>query len=214
MARFAKIGIGAGKTVDWKSLSPELGNAVEGGMADAWQAFKEFKETQIDTGKMSSADGFGTRAFLKNDYMKRLASAVLGIYGNSKEEAIYPAYFVGSDNQKLDGANRYTLRFAADQLPPANAFWSLTIYELPSSLLYANPLNRYLINSTMLPDLKRDADGGSITLCIQSGSPGPDKEPNWLPAPKGPFFAILRVYWPKPAALDGSWKAPPMERLI
>lgn len=214
MARFAKLGIGAGKMVDWKSLSPELSSAVESGMADAWQAFKEFKETQIDNGKTSSADGFGTRAFLKNDYMMRMASAILGIYGNSKEEAIYPAFFVGSDKRKLDGANRYTLRFAPDQLPPANAFWSLTMYELPSSLLYANTLNRYLINSTMLPDLKRDADSGGITLYIQSESPGHDKEANWLPAPKGPFFAVLRVYWPKSTALDGSWTAPLMERVI
>lgn len=213
MARLAKLGIGAGKTVDWKSLSPELGSAVEGGMADAWQAFKEFKETQIDTGKMSSADGFGTRAFLNNDYMNRLSAAVLGIYGNSKEEAVYPAFFVGSDKQKLEGTNRYTLHFAPDRLPPSNAFWSLTMYELPSSLLYSNSLNRYLLNSTMLPDLKRDVDGGGITLYVQSESPGHDKEANWLPAPKGPFFAILRVYWPKPTALDGSWKAPPMERV-
>ena len=80
-----------------------------------------------------------------------MSGAVLGIYGNSKEEAIYPVYFVDAANQKLDGANRYTLRFAPGQLPPVNAFWSLTMYELPASLLFANPLNRYLINSPMLP---------------------------------------------------------------
>ena len=96
---------------------------------------------------------------------------MLGIYGNSKDEAIYPVYFVDAGKQKLDGANRYTLRFAPGQLPPVNAFWSLTMYELPASLLYANPLNRYLINSPMLPSLKRDADGG-ITLYVQNESPG------------------------------------------
>ena len=96
---------------------------------------------------------------------------MLGIYGNSKEEAIYPVYFVDAGKQKLDGANRYTLRFAPGQLPPVNAFWSLTMYELPASLLFANPLNRYLINSPMLPSLKRDADGG-ITLYVQNESPG------------------------------------------
>ena len=113
---------------------------------------QEYKETQIDTGKRTSADGFGTREFLKNDYMDRMSGAVLGIYGNSKEEAIYPVYFVDASKQTLDGANRYTLRFAPGQLPPVNAFWSLTMYELPASLLYANPLNRYLINSPMLPE--------------------------------------------------------------
>ena len=191
---------------------PRCARQSQDGMADAWAAFADYKETELDTGKRTSADGFGTRAFLKGDYMARFASAVLGIYGNSKDEAIYPVYFVDAGKQKLDGANRYTLRFAPGQLPPVNAFWSLTMYELPASLLYANPLNRYLINSPMLPNLKRDADGG-ITLYVQNTSPGADKEANWLPAPKGPFFAVMRLYWPKPAALDGKWKAPPLQRV-
>jgi hypothetical protein len=160
MGRFAKINIGAGKSFDASSLSPEMRKAFEDGMADAWAAFKEYKETQLDTGKKTSADGFGTRAALKNDYMSRMSAAVLGIYGNSKDEALYPAYFVDARRQPFDGANRYSLRFAPGQLPPVNAFWSLTMYELPASLLYANALNRYLINSSMLPTLKRDADGG------------------------------------------------------
>ncbi len=211
MTRFAKIGVGAGKLFDANSLQPEIRKALEDGMADGWKAFNEFKTTQIDTGKSSSADGFGTRAYLKNDYMQRMSAAVLGIYGNSKQEAIYPVFFIDSGKQKLDGANRYALRFAPGQLPPVNAFWSLTLYELPASLLFANPLNRYLINSPMLPNLKRDADGG-ITLYLQNESPGTGKESNWLPAPKGPFFAAMRLYWPKPEALNGKWKAPPLQR--
>jgi hypothetical protein len=99
------------------------------------------------------------------------------------------------------------LRFEPDALPPVDAFWSLTLYELPSSLLSANPINRYLINSPMLPQLKRDADGG-ITLYVQHDSPGTDKESNWLPAPKGPFWTILRLYRPQAAASGGSWKQP------
>jgi hypothetical protein len=211
MARFAMIGVGRGRSFDANSLSPETRQALQDGMADGWTAFNEFKTSQIDTGKSSSADAFGTRACLKNDYLQRMAAAVLGIYGNSKDEAIYPVYFVDSDGQKLEGANRYTLRFAPNQLPPVNAFWSLTLYELPASLLYANHLNRYLINSPMLANLKRDADGG-ITLYVQNVSPGADKESNWLPAPAGPFFAAMRLYWPKPEALDGQWKAPPLQR--
>ena len=82
---------------------------------------------------------FGTREYLKNNYLYRMAAAVLGIYGNSKQEAMYPVYYVDEAKQKLDGANRYTLRFAPGQLPPVNAFWSLTMYELPQSLLVANP---------------------------------------------------------------------------
>ncbi|HEX5001680.1 MAG TPA: DUF1214 domain-containing protein, partial [Bacteroidia bacterium] len=95
----------------------------------------------------------------------------------------------------------------ANQLPPANAFWSLTLYELPSSLLYANTINRYLLNSPMLPDFKRNPDGG-LTLFIQNESPGKEWEANWLPAPKGPFFLVLRIYWPKEDALNGTWKQP------
>ncbi len=212
MARFAKLGIGAGKKFDAQALPADVRAAVAEGMSDAWKAFQEHKTTKTDTGIESSADAFGTRAHLKNNYLRRMSGAVLGIYGNSKEEAIYPAYFVDADKQKLDGGQRYRLRFPPGQLPPANAFWSLTLYELPSSLLYANAANRYLINSSMLPRLTRDPDGGT-TLSVQHDAPAADKEPNWLPAPKGPFFAVLRVYWPKAMALNGKWKAPPMQRV-
>ena len=144
--------------------------------------------------------------------MARMASAVLGIYGNSKEEANYPVYFVDAERKPLDGAtSRYTVRFGPGQLPPVHAFWSLTMYELPASLLTENAINRYLINSPMEPTLIRDADGG-ITLYIQHESPGKETEPNWLPAPNGPFFMVLREYWPKPEALNGSWKVPPAVR--
>ncbi|MCC8954235.1 DUF1254 domain-containing protein [Bradyrhizobium sp. Pear77] len=211
MARFARINVGAGKKVDAGALTPEMRKALQDGMAEAWKSFAEYKETQLDTGKRSSADGFGTRAALKGDYLARMSAAALGIYGNSKDEAIYPVYFVDAGKQKLEGTNRYALRFAPGQLPPARAFWSLTLYELPASLLFANPLNRYLINSPMLPNLKRDADGG-VTLYVQNESPGKDKESNWLPAPKGPFFVAMRLYWPKPEALQGKWEAPPLKK--
>jgi hypothetical protein len=211
MARFARLNIGAGKNFDPDSLSPEIRKAVTEGMADAWKAFAEFKAKEVDTGKRTAADGFGTRTMLKNDYMARMASAVLGIYGNTKDEAMYPAYFRDADGGTLNGANRYVLRFKSGQLPPANAFWSLTMYELPSSLLYANKLNRYLINSAMLDSLKRDPDGG-YTIYIQNEPPEADRESNWLPCPKGPFWTTLRIYWPKAEALEGHWKQPPLQR--
>jgi hypothetical protein len=142
-----------------------------------------------------------------------MRGTVAGIWGNVREEAIYPAYYADSTGQPLDASkNRYAVRFAADRLPPVNAFWSLTMYDLPGRLLVANPLNRYIINSPMLPDLKRDGDGG-LTLYVQHESPGKDKESNWLPAPNGPFVVAMRLYWPKPEALDGRWKEPPMQRL-
>lgn len=212
MQRFARLGIGPGGGPDTAKWSPEIERAVEEGMADAWQELAEYKATQIDTGKVTSADGFGTREHLGNDYLARMASAVYGIYGNAKEEAVYPAYFVDSEGEKLDASRRrYELRFAPGELPPVNAFWSVTLYELPSSLLVENPLNRYLINSTMLPELVRGADG-SLTLYVQQGSPGAAEESNWLPAPRGLFFLVMRLYWPKQEALDGTWKAPPLVR--
>ncbi|RBP35355.1 hypothetical protein DES53_12222 [Roseimicrobium gellanilyticum] len=210
-SEFARIGLGGDDPFDAASLKPEVQKAFAEGMADAWAAFKEHKEKEVDTGKSSSADAFGTRAFLNGNYMSRMSGAVLGIYGNSKDEAYYPVYFVDAEKNKPDGSHAYTIRFAPGQLPPVNAFWSLTLYELPASLLHANALNRYLINSPMLPDLKKDADGG-ITLYIQNASPGAEKEANWLPAPKGPFFMAMRLYWPKPEALKGEWKAPALEK--
>jgi hypothetical protein len=212
MERFARIGVGAGQSFDVTTLANELKTAIEQGIADAWQAFADFKRTDIDTGKVTSGDLFGTREYLKNNYLYRMAAAVLGIFGNSKAEAMYPLYTVDANRQKLDGAYRYALRFAPGHLPPVNAFWSLTMYELPSSLLVANPLNRYLLNAAMLPQFKRDADGG-LTLLIQHKSPGKDGEPNWLPASKGPFWMAMRLYWPKDEALNRSWTAPGLQQV-
>jgi len=211
IARFAKIGIGAGKTFDAGTLPPEIETAIKQGVADAWADLATVKQ-KFDTREVTSGDVFGTRAYLKNNYLYRMAGAVLGIYGNSKDEAIYPSYAVDAQGQKLDGANKYSVRFAPGQLPPVNAFWSLTMYELPQSLLVANPIDRYLLNSPMLPQFVKDADGG-VTFYIQNESPGKDKEPNWLPAPKGPFQIAMRLYWPKEEALNGTWKAPPLQRL-
>jgi hypothetical protein len=211
MARFARIGVGAGRSFDPDGLSPEIRKAIQDGMADGWSQFAAVKQ-RVEKGEVTSGDLLGTRAHLKNNYAYRMTGAVLGIYGNSKEEAMYPAYYVDGTGQKLDGANRYTLRFAPGQLPPVNAFWSMTMYDQPASLLVANPINRYLLNSTMLPQFNRDADGG-LTLLIQNESPGKDKEANWLPAPKGPFSVIMRLYLPKPEALEGKWTAPPLKRV-
>ena len=211
MARFAKIGVGAGKNFDATKLSPEMKAAIEQGMADAWAEFADFKKKRVDTGQVTSGDMFGTRQYLKNNYLYRMAGGVIGLYGNSKQEAMYPFYGTDSDKQPMVGTNSYTLRFAPGKLPPVNAFWSVTMYGMPQSLLVANPINRYLINSPMLPQLKRDADGG-LTLLIQNEPPGKDKEANWLPAPKGPFVMAMRLYWPKEEALDGKWTAPPVKR--
>lgn len=211
MERFSKLDIGAGKTFDINQFSPEVQRAISQGIQDAWNDFKGIKAL-ADAGKLSSNDVFGSREFLKNNYLYRMAAAVLGIWGNSAKEAIYPSYYVDAQGKPLNGSNRYTIHFDADKLPPVNAFWSLTMYELPESLLAKNPINRYLLNSTMMDQFKRDPKGG-ITFYIQHESPGSSKEANWLPSPKGPFSVIMRLYWPKKEALDGSWTQPKMQRV-
>lgn len=211
MGRFARIGVGAGLDFNAEA-SAEFKAAIEQGMANAWADYASLK-ARVDAGEVTSGDMFGTREYLQNNYAYRMAGAILGIYGNSKQEAMYPVYSVDADGQPLNGATgKYTLQFSPGQASPVNAFWSLTLYELPSSLLSANPIDRYLINSPMLPQLVRDADGG-VTLLIQHNSPGKAKEPNWLPAPNGPFFMVLRLYWPKDDVLNGSRTPPALTRV-
>jgi hypothetical protein len=213
MARFAKLGIGAGKPFSDQELAPEIKKAMEEGIAAVWQEdFAGFMK-RVNAGEVTSADLFGTRKFLKTNYLYRFAGAKLGLYGNSREEAFYPPYFVDSQGDKLDGAKHgYVLRFEKGQLPPAGAFWSFTMYDGPTQYLVANPLNRYLLNSTMLDSFHYGADG-SLTLYVQKDSPGAGKESNWLPAPDGPFYCIMRLYIPKPALFSGQWKQPPLQRL-
>ena len=114
----------------------------------------------------------------------------------------------------LDGSkHNYTLTFAANQLPPVNAFWSLTMYDGKTQLLIKNPIGRYLISSPMLSKMKKNKDG-SLTIYFQNASPGKAKEANWLPAPNGPIYLVMRLYWPKteaPSILppgEGTWEIP------
>ena len=210
---FAKIGIGPGKLLNVKALAPDLLKAMQDGIDDGVKEFEFFKRTELDTRKVGTPALFGTREHLKNNYLYRYAAARLGIFGNSAEEAIYHGYFLDGSGAPLDAAaKRYALTFAKDGLPPANAFWSITMYDGKTQLLVDNPLNRYLINSPMLPQLKTDPDGG-LTLYVQKDPPGKDKEANWLPAPAGPFYLILRLYEPRAEALDGRWQVPPLRAL-
>lgn len=210
--RFATIGIGPDGNFDAEALSPQMRTAIEAGMADANAELDAFKKNEIDTGKVTSAQLFGTREELKNNYLYRMAGAALGIYGNTAAEALYVGSFNDSAGAPLTGANNYVYRIPSGQLPPVNAFWSLTVYELPASQLVENPIKRYLINSPMLSSLVPDPDGG-YTFYVQHQSPGIEREANWLPTPEGPFQMVLRLYWPKPDALNGTWKAPQPEKV-
>jgi hypothetical protein len=197
---FEKIGIVPGKPFD------------AGSQASVYVAGMAAGQGEIDAARAavkSANDLFGTPAEMDGNYLNRAVAAQYGILGNSAAEAVYLPFTTASDGQPLSGAHNYTIRFAKGELPPAKAFWSITMYDLPQQLLVANPINRYLINSPMLPDMKLDADDG-LTLYIQNTSPGKDKEANWLPTPTGPFLMFLRIYWPEESAINGQWKQPPV----
>jgi hypothetical protein len=214
-ARFAKIGIEAGKRFSSDKLSAEQRAEVVAGVKSGLEAIKQKREKvgEEANGWRIMSSGFGDRDGLKGDWTLRAAAAMAGIYGNDVVEALYPLLATDSEGNEPDcSKSRYTLTFAKGQLPPVNAFWSVTMYDGKTQLLIANPIDRYLINSPMLPDLKKNPDG-SLTIYIQKDSPGKEKESNWLPAPDGPIYVAMRLYWPKEAALKGEWKPPFVRRV-
>ncbi|MDI4659084.1 DUF1254 domain-containing protein [Xanthobacter autotrophicus] len=214
-AQLATIGVGPGKSFDFKTLSLEDKAEVLLGLKEGQRKVTEAVAafgTNFNGWRVGSIAGDAD--FFKQDWLLRAVGAQAGIYGNDAVEATYPMTRLDTDGQTLDGSkHNYTLTFPADGLPPVNAFWSVTMYDGANQLLIQNPIDRYLINSPMLPNLKRNADG-SLTLYIQNKSPGPDKESNWLPAPDGPIYLVMRLYWPKEAppsilpAGKGTWQPP------
>ena len=213
-AQFAKIGVEAGKPFAVDNLTPQQKVALETATKNGLEKIKQKVATlgNNENGWRVFTSGFGDRQEYAGDWTLRAAAAMAGIYGNSPTEAMYPLLATDSDGNKPDcRTNRYSLTFPAGQQPPANAFWSVTMYDGRTQLLIDNPINRYLINSPMLPELKKNADG-SLTIYMQKDSPGADKESNWLPAPGGPIYAVMRLYWPKKTALNGSWKPPAVQQ--
>lgn len=213
MARFRTVGIGPGLPFDVNRLDAATRQAMNDGIAQGRAQFDAFRQAQRQsgTGRVTSADVFGSREHLRNNYLYRYAGAKLGIFGNSAEESIYQGYYVDAAGSPLDASTRrYALRFAPGALPPANAFWSVTMYDGKTRMLASNPIRRYLINSTMLDSLQRDADGG-ITLNLQKEPVAQSRRANWLPAPDGPFYIVLRLYLPGAEAVSGEWRAPALE---
>lgn len=209
--KFASIGIEAGKPFP----SADLTDADKSAMADAGKAAEAAIKAKIEKmGKQVNgwtivASGIGDRAVYAGDYAQRAAVAVAGILANDPAEAVYPITRDDAEGKPLDGSKAsYTLTFPAGKLPPVNAFWSVTMYDGKTQLLIENPIDRYLINSPMLPELKTNADG-SLTLFIQKDEPAdPIARANWLPAPDGPIYLVMRLYWPKEEAINGDWTPP------
>ncbi|CAA0100861.1 Uncharacterised protein [Halioglobus japonicus] len=213
--QFELIGVRAGRPFPSTSLSQADRAAIADAAKPAEEQIKEKLKT-IGTpaeGWLSITSGIGDRAVYDGDWTQRAAVATGGILANDPAEAVYAITRQDKDGQPLDGASAdYTLTFPADALPPVKAFWSVTMYNGTTQLLVKNPINRYLINSGMLEELQKNADG-SLTLYIQKDAPTePERKANWLPAPNGPIYMVLRLYWPKETVLDGSWLPPGIQR--
>jgi hypothetical protein len=216
--RFAKIGLGTDGGFEIEKVSPESREAIEAGIKDGF-AELEALIAKLIADPLSSAKVFGTREFLTQSaenigldayWLLRMVGAHRGLFGNSGKEAVYPTYTTDADQTPLNAAeNKYTLTFPKGNLPPVIAFWSLTMYDGKTQLLVDNPLDRYLLNSPMLDQFTLHEDG-SLTLHIRRDNPGPAKESNWLPAPDGPFYLVLRLYGPEEKVLAGEWQHPPL----
>ena len=212
LARMAKIGIQPCQPFTLAKLDPAVRAALKD-LPDA--ALKKIGADQKSLG--SEANGWLMTKGLGQygtDYMKRAVVAAFGWPANLQDDAVYPYTTVDSKGETLTGANKYTLTFAKGQLPPVNAFWSITMYEIDQGWWFVpNALDKFTVSPRN--NLKYNPDG-SLTLYFQNESPSKDKEANWLPAPKGEFIPMMRMYWPKekpPSVLDGSWVPPRIQRV-
>ncbi len=206
--KLAKIGIVPGQDFDIGKLDAAAAKGLERAHKAALEQIIAHEKTAGKTvnGWVYSLQtgAYGT------DYLQRATIAFFGLGANLPQDAVYPVAETDGSGKRLTGANQYVLHFAAGETPPVDGFWSLTMYD-KDFFFVANPINRYAISPR--DALKKNADG-STDLYIQAESPGPDKESNWLPAPKDEFVLMTRLYWPREAVLDGSWKIPPVEQVV
>jgi len=220
LERFSRLGIGTKDGFDSTRFNAEALQAIKLGVQDGIADIEGFISENSDD-PLISAKIFGTRDFLinsaKQNYnltkidLLRAVAADRGLYGNSGKEAIYPTYLFDDHGNPLNASrNNYTLTFENSEFPPVKSFWSITMYDGKTQLLINNPISRYIVNSTMMDDFVMN-DDGSLTIYIQKDSPGVDKETNWLPAPDGPFYAVMRLYGPEEEALSGQWINPPIK---
>jgi hypothetical protein len=213
VAKMAKIGIVPGQDFDIAKLDPAVAKALQGMVKPAQEKIM----SQMLVGGSVNVNGWSYRTkgvgIYGTDYLQRAFITAIGLGANRPQDAIYPTSEADAAGQPYDGAHKYVMHFDKGQTPPAQAFWSLTMYDA-QYFFVANPLNRYTLSSRS--QFKQNQDG-SVDLSIQNESPGKDKEANWLPAPKGKFVLMLRLYWPdeppQVSILDGSWK-PPVVKMV
>lgn len=205
LARIAKLGIVPGRRFDASLLDARARHEIETG-ADAARA--AIARTLIGTrvnGWVIAAEGMGVYG---NAYLKRAAVALAGLGANPPEDAVYPVLLTDADGEATTGEQPYLLHFEADQLPPVDAFWSITMYDA-EGYQSANELDRFAIGDR---DPLRYNTDGSLDILIQHNNPGPDREANWLPAPNGRLGITMRLYAPRPEVLDGRWTPPPVQK--
>jgi hypothetical protein len=218
-ANLAKLGVGPGRTFNFRDLTLREKLAITLGIRAGEREIKRaIADSSVIVNGWRIAAYFGDGAFYDGNWLLRAAAAEADFFGSDPAEAVLASTRVDDNGEPLDGSKHdYTLSFAPGQLPPVNAFWSLTMYDGRSRLLIKNPINRCLVNSSMLPTMKINADRG-LTIYIQHKSPGADANDNWLPAPSGPMRLAMRLYWPKtepPSILPvgkGTWQPAPVKR--
>ncbi|HVJ84791.1 MAG TPA: DUF1254 domain-containing protein [Caulifigura sp.] len=210
LEKMARIGLVPGKAFDPAKADPAVAKAIADVPKVAFEKIMgHFKSAGVDEGGWV----FTTQTGLYGtEYVQRALITAVGLGANRPQDAVYPTGEADSDGKPFDGANKYVMHFAKGRTPPANAFWSITMYDA-GYFFVDNPLNKYTVS--LRDKLVYNADG-SLDLLIQAESPGKEKEANWLPAPKGKFILMMRLYWPKetpPSILDGSWKIPPVKKV-
>jgi len=203
-ANMAKIGLESGKPWDLSTLDKDMREAIAAGQKDAINQLIDQSTTFTDPSKF-----FQSRKDAKDDYDNRALGVYVGILGNINTVSVYIAIPKDGDGNLLDGSKgNYELKFTKEQLPDVKFFWSMTMYKLPERFLVDNPINRYSIGSST-KGIKY-SDDGSLTIYISVKSPGKDKETNWLPAPDGPFWPVLRAYGPSKDIIDLKYELPPI----
>jgi len=205
IARMKRIGIEPGKTFDVAKLDAATRKAIDDAPAAA-QKLMEWKIPTLARVANNWSMNTDTMGVYGNYYLKRAIVTQVGLGANLPEDAVYPLNLGDQSGKPLDGVNKYVVHFRKDEIPPVDAFWSITLYD-PEGFQVANTINRFAVSSWM--PFKRDSDG-SLTLYIQNENPGSEQESNWLPAPKGPFNLTMRLYAPRSEALTGRWNPPPV----
>jgi len=208
VARRRLAGLHLGETFNWDHLDPAVQDALNQVPAAALKSMQTKLPTlaRVVNGWQMNTDTMGVYG---DYYLKRAIVAMVGLGANQAVDAIYPLSIVDADGQPYHGANQYVMHFEKDEIPPIAAFWSMTLYDA-EGFQVANELNRFAIGDR--DALQFNADG-SLDLYLQNTNPGPDKVSNWLPTPTGPWNLCLRLYAPRPQALDGTWNPPAVKRM-